>query len=106
MSINVLDSKNEIVYQQFMSLPRTARIISAENASQAGNLVISPMAPYNFVSALADDTQIPGGAYITDADHNAIIAVNRDGNIYALNNDILLNLSEKDGYILLTAIRN
>lgn len=106
MSINVLNGQNEIVYQQFMSLPRTARVISTNNASQTGNLVISPNAPYNFVAALANDSQIPGGAYITDADHNAIIAVNRDGNIYTLNNDILLNLSEKDGYILVTAIRN
>lgn len=106
MSINVLNAQNEIVYQQFMSLPRTARIVFLENASQTGNLVILPNAPYNFVAALANDSQIPGGAYITDADHNAIIAVNRDGNIYTLNNDILLNLSERDGYILVTAIRN
>lgn len=67
--------------------------------------MITPSTPYHFVSAKNDDVKIPGGAYITDANHDAILVVARDGNIYTLDNSISLTLGEKDGFILISAFR-
>lgn len=97
MSINVVDASNTTVYQQFVSLPRSARILDAVSSETAtGNLWVTPISPSKFVSAPMNDPMIPGGAYITDAEHHALLVVARDGNIYPIDPTVTLTLSEKE----------
>lgn len=105
MSIDVYNVEKQLVYQQFLSLPSTARVVDKNSASGIGNLVISAFGDYKLVLAGQNDPQIPGGAYITDANHDAIMVVARDGNIYTLDNPIALQMTEKSGFILITAYR-
>lgn len=105
MSINVYDSQANLVYQQFLSLPSSARVMNGKTASENGNLVITPSGKNQLVLAAYNDPQIPGGAYITNENHDAILVIARDGNIYTLDNSITLSISEKDGFILIEALR-
>lgn len=95
MRINVWNGKNTLVYKQFISIPKSAQITDSAD-SGTGNLIVSTTNPYHFVKAEYNDQKIPGGAYITDADHNAIAIVARDGNIYIFDSLLTLSLLEKD----------
>lgn len=107
LTISVLNVQKEVVYEQFLTLPSTARILenTPENMSATGNLLVTPGLNYSFVSALHTDPRIPGGAYITDKKFSPELAVAHDGNIYALGQNIALNVDEKDGYLRITALR-
>ena len=105
MSINVYNTQKILAYQQFFSLPNSARIVQKtdENASSTGNLLVSTHAQYRFANADYNDPKIPWGAYVTDAQYNAIIAIARDGNIYTIDKNISLTISEKDGFMMISA---
>ena len=107
MKMEIFNIEKIPVYEQFISLPSTARILekNAQNNSSTGNLLISPASKYRFVSAHHNDPTIPGGAYIADSENNAVLMVAYDGNIYTLQEHITLHQSEKDGFLLITARR-
>lgn len=105
MSMQIFDVQKKLVYEQFLSLPSSARIVADNATDKTGNLVITPTGNYQFISAAFNDPKLPGGAYIVNSTFDAILAVARDGNIYALDQNISLSISEKDDFILITAHR-
>lgn len=105
MSIQVYDIQKMLVYEQFLSLPASARIVDHTHTSPSGNLVVTPGAGYAMILAMRDDPKLAGGAYIVNTNSEAIMVVARDGNIYTLDENISLSISEKDNFILITAKR-
>ena len=61
LSINVYNTQKILAYQQFFSLPNSARIFQKtdENASSTGNLLVSTHAQYRFANADYNDPKIP-----------------------------------------------
>ena len=83
MRLEYANSANVTLFEQYLILPPSTPILIQEDASLTirPHLLIQSEPPYHRELATPNDPNIAGGAYITDADHNAIATLSSDGNI-------------------------
>ena len=83
MRLEYANSANALLFEQYLILPKSTPILLQEDASSTirPHLLIQSESPHHIELATPNDPNIAGGAYITDADHNAIATLSSDGNI-------------------------
>jgi hypothetical protein len=103
MRMRYKNSRGQYLFEQFLTLPVSTRItLSGAILSGDGpEIVISALEGARTVSATLRDPNIPGGMYITDRNYLPYAALARDGNIYALDPNIVLDTMVEWGYLTL-----
>lgn len=105
MRLRLVNTEKSPVYEQFLVLPRTARLVDASTSSTSGSVVISAERGMRTVGSQYDDPGLPGGMYVINAEHHPVLMIARDGNIYTPDPLVHLEYGEKNGYILISAYK-
>lgn len=105
MTIEVKDADTNLVYEQTIVLPESAKIINMNEDTTSTGLLVSAQSGFKAVSATLSDPNIPNGMYITDTDSTPLLTLANDGNIYSLDDTIVLSLSNDGEYIEIIATK-
>ena len=101
MRIQYISVTDQLLFEQFLILPSSIPVVLGESTATGNRIQILTEKSYSSIRATLKDPNIPGGVYITDDKGIALIAIASDGNIYTLDQQILLKPTSRDGALLM-----
>lgn len=106
MKFQYKNTNGKTLFEQFLSLPSSTSISLSASETLTPSVVVTAESGYRAELATLKDPNIPGGAYITNDQHQSLAALANDGNIYILGSDLTLVPTTKNGYLAVEIQKN
>lgn len=106
MKFQYKSTNGKTLFEEFLSLPSSTSISLSASEKTIPSVIVTAESGYRAELATLKDPNIPGGAYVTDDQKQAIAALANDGNIYLLTSGLSLVATNKNGYLAVEIQKN